>query len=336
MNLVLRAPWRVITAGRLVVLGLLVLAAAVALWAIPSSEYIFLPDRAHPVAPLVRVAGGRQPNDGGGIYFVDVIVRKASLLERLFGGLHDGAALVPASQVVPHGVSDTKAAQLDQDEMRLSQQNAAAVALSTLGPKVPPKAAGARVAEVEKGFPADGHLRRGDVIVAVDGKTVRSPADVTQVMAGRRLGSRVVFATRRNGHTRTVALRTVAAGHGSKRGIVGVLLDQAGVSFDANGVGGPSAGLAFALEILEQLGRNVDHGHKIAATGEIWPNGSVHPIGGIEQKTIGARNAGVDAFLVPAGQNARDARKYAKGLRIIPVKSFQQALHVLATLPGAG
>ena len=105
------------------------------------------------------------------------------------------------------------------------------------------------------------------------------------------------------------------------------------VSIDANGVGGPSAGLAFALDVMEELGRNVDGGHKIAATGEIFLDGPVGPIGGVKQKTIGARRAGVDAFLVPAGDNAREARKYAHGLRIIPVKSFQQALRALATLP---
>jgi Lon-like protease len=306
---------------------------AVALWAIPSREYIFLPDRAHPVAPLVTVAGHHGATDGGGIYFVDVIVRKASLLERLFGGLHDGASLYPASRVVPQGFSEAKQRQLDLNEMRLSQQTAAAVAMRTLGPKVPRFAAGARVYSVEKGLPAAGHLRPRDVIVAVDGAPVRSPEDVTKVMRGKPVGTLVEFTVHRDGTSRMVGLHTVAAGHDSKRGIVGILLDQAGVSFDAHGVGGPSAGLAFALEILEQLGRNVDHGHRIAATGEIWPNGSVHPIGGIEQKTIGARSAGVDAFLVPAGENARDARKYAKGLRIIPVKSFQQALHALATLP---
>jgi Lon-like protease len=313
--------------------GLILLVVAVALWAIPSREYIFLPDRAHPVAPLVTVAGHQPVNDRGGIYFVDVIVRKASLLERLFGGLHDGASLYPASQVVPKGLNESKQRQLDLDEMRLSQQTAAAVAMRTLGPKVPLRAAGAQVFSVERGKPASGHLQPQDVIVSVDGVPVRSPEDVSNAMRGKPVGALVEFTVRRNGKTQTVGLHTVPAGQGSKRGIVGVLLDQAGVSFNAHGVGGPSAGLAFALEILEQLGRNVDHGHKIAATGEIWPNGSVHPIGGIEQKTIGARAAGVEAFLVPAGENARDARKYAKGLRIIPVKSFQQALQALATLP---
>jgi PDZ domain-containing protein len=65
----------------------------------------------------------------------------------------------------------------------------------------------------------------------------------------------------------------------------------------------------------------------------IEPDGSVGEIGGVKQKTIGARDAHVDVFLVPAGDNYREARKYADGLRIIPVKSFQQALRALATLP---
>src|SRR2546426_5481771 len=152
----MRAPWRVITAGRLLAVGLLLLATAGALWAIPSREYIFLPDRAHPVAPLVKVAGGHEPQDGGGIYFVDVIVRKASLLERIFGGLRDGASLHPASEVVPQGLNEVKERELERSEMRLSQQNAAAVAMRTLGPNLPQTATGARVYSVEKGLPAAG------------------------------------------------------------------------------------------------------------------------------------------------------------------------------------
>ena len=105
---------------------------------------------------------------------------------------------------------------------------------------------------------------------------------------------------------------------------------------DAGNVGGPSAGVAFALEVMEELGRDVVHGHKVAATGEINPDGSIGPIGGIKQKTIGAREAHVDAFLVPAGENAAEARKHAAGLRIIPVKTFPQALRALATLPQNG
>ena len=78
------------------------------------------------------------------------------------------------------------------------------------------------------------------------------------------------------------------------------------VSIDAGNIGGPSAGLAFALDVMEKLGRDVDGGRKVAATGELSLDGSVHRIGGIKQKTIGARAADVDVFLVPV-ENAAEA-----------------------------
>jgi PDZ domain-containing protein len=136
---------------------------------------------------------------------------------------------------------------------------------------------------------------------------------------------------------------TTADPHRPRRPIVGIFVGQAAtvqlplsVKIDTGDVGGPSAGLAFALDILEQLGRDVDHGRRIAATGQIDFDGAIEPIGGVEQKTIGVRRAGIHVFLVPAGENAAEARKYAHGLRIVPVKSFQQALRALATLPRTG
>jgi PDZ domain-containing protein len=85
--------------------------------------------------------------------------------------------------------------------------------------------------------------------------------------------------------------------------------------------------------VLQKIGRDVDRGRRVAATGEIFLDGAVGPIGGVKQKTIGARRAGVDIFLVPAGDNYREAKKYAGPMRVIPVNSFQQALRALATLP---
>ena len=105
------------------------------------------------------------------------------------------------------------------------------------------------------------------------------------------------------------------------------------MTIDAGNVGGPSAGLPFALEVMEELGRDVARGYRVAATGQLAPDGRVIPIGGVKQKTYGARDAKMDVFLVPAGDNARDARRYAGPLRIIAVRNFQQALRALATLP---
>jgi PDZ domain-containing protein len=323
----------------LLALGLVLLAIVLAGFVLPSDDYIFLPDPAHPVAPLVTVRGGHATANGS-IYFVDVVVRKATLLEKLFGGLHEGADLYPASAVNPPGTNDRERRQIDLEDMAQSQQVAAAVAEKAAGKAVRLTETGAQVYEVEGGKPAVGKLQPDDVITAVGGTRVKSPTGVFQAMKKVRPGQTVSFVLRRGGATKAVSIKTVAQGTGkARRAVVGVFLQPAldihvpiPVRIDANGVGGPSAGLAFALEVLQQLGRNVTHGHKVAATGEIFPDGSVGPIGGVKQKTIGARKAGVDAFLVPAGDNARVARRYAHGLRIVPVQSFPQALHALATL----
>jgi PDZ domain-containing protein len=327
-----------ITPGRLLLLGVVLFAVALTLYVVPSNQYIFLPDKAHPVAPLVTVPGGHDPAQGG-IYFVDVIVRKATILEKLFGGLHKGADLYPASAVNPPGVGDQQRRRIDLTDMQHSQQVAAAVALRAAGKHVVLRSTGALIDQVAAGVPADGKLEPDDVIVAVDGKRVRSRGDLTAVMATRKIGQTVAMTVHRGKQTLVERMRTVTSGGKPQHAIVGIIVENAldihlpfPVRIDAGGVGGPSAGLAFALEVLQQLGHNVVHGHKIAATGEIFPDGSVGPIGGIKQKTIGAREAGVDAFLVPAGENARDARKEAGGLRIIPVESFPQALRALATL----
>ncbi|MFL5928084.1 MAG: S16 family serine protease [Gaiellaceae bacterium] len=329
--------------GRLLVAGLVLFAVAVALLIIPSSDYIFLPDRAHPVAPLVTVKGGHEPTRGG-VYFVDVVVRKATILERLFGGLHEGADLYPPQAVDPPGVNDRQRHSLDLQDMKRSQVIAGAVAERAAGLKVVMRPVGARIGFVQEGLPAFGKLRPGDVVAAIDGRSVQTLSDVHARMSAHRIGDLVAFTIRRGKQTLVERMKTVGAGRAEeRRAVVGVELEPAldihlpvPVSIDAGNVGGPSAGVAFALQVMEELGRDVLHGHKVAATGEINPDGSVGPIGGVKQKTIGAREAHVDAFLVPAGDNAAEARKHAAGLRIIPVKTFPQALRALATLPKTG
>jgi PDZ domain-containing protein len=334
---------KLLTPARLFIAGLALLAVVLLLLVLPSGEYIFLPDVAHPVAPLVTVPGGHDPTRGG-VYFVDVIVRKATLLERLFPWIHDGADLYPAQAIQPPGVNDKQRRQLDLLDMKLSQQVAAAVALRAAGKHVVMRAVGVRVTEVGSGLPAFGKLEPGDVIVAVDGKPVRTLQDLYKLMVAHHIGDVVAFTVRRGKQSLVEKMKTVGAGKGKdRRPVVGIRPSQAldihlplQIRINAGSVGGPSAGVAFALDVMEELGRDVVHGHKVAATGEIFADGSIGPIGGIKQKTLGARAAHVDAFLVPAGENAREARKYAHGLRIIPVDTFPQALRALATLGGNG
>jgi PDZ domain-containing protein len=327
----------------------LVLAGLVAavLWVVPTGElgsstayYVFAPDRAKPLAQHVRVAGA-DPKAGGDVYYVDAFVRKASLLERLLPFTRpDGSTLVPADRYLPPGISDRERQRQVVTEMERSTKIAPAVALSALGRDVQATATGILVIGVIGGTPAAGKLQEGDVIVAVDGKPVRTPSMLRAAIGLRQPGEKVRLTLRRDEKTARVTLATIGDPDHPERPIVGIQVDQAAriklpikVQIDLGRVGGPSAGLPFALEIARMLGRNVTHGCRVAATGELALDGSVLPVGALEQKTFGARRTGVDVFLVPAGDNAEVARKYADGLRIVPVKSFQQALRVLATRP---
>jgi PDZ domain-containing protein len=337
---------RLLSPFRLVSAGLILLAVvAVVLVTRGSNSYLEVPDEAHPLQGLVQVPGAKNPTNGGDIYYVDVLLRPASLLESLVPAIRpEGSDLVARTQIVEPGISDKERFQLDLATMKVSQETASVVALRQLGYKVPIRPGGVRVVAITSGSHAAGLVKPGDVIVAADGRTVRTRTDLAAALALHKPGDTVKLVIRRGSRKLMLAIRTTADRQDKKRPIIGVLPIQAlgvhlpfPIKFNLRKVGGPSAGLAFALELLEQKGRDVDHGYKIAATGELELNGAVTRIGGIKQKTIGARKSHVDFFLVPVdGDNAKDAKRYAHGLKIIPVKTFQQALRTLATLPKKG
>jgi PDZ domain-containing protein len=318
----------------------LVVAAFVVLYLVPSNDYVLLPDTAHPVAPLVHVQGGHEPKGPGSVYFVDVFERRATLLEKLFPFIRSGSTLVPAKLIVPPGVSDQQQRTADLREMTTSQRVAAAVALRKLGYHVVAKPDGVIVDAIELGSHAEGRLQPTDKIVSVNDVPTLTVAQLRTELGKVDPGDVVTLGVLRGARLVQVKIPTIADPLNPHRALVGFTPDQSAniklpikVQIDAGNVGGPSAGLAFALQVMEELGRNVARGYRVAATGQMELDGTVAPIGGVKQKTYGVRKAKADVFLVPAGDNAREARRYAHGLRIIAVKSFQQALHALATLP---
>jgi PDZ domain-containing protein len=323
--------------GRVLGTGLVLLLIASALWVLPSDKYIFLPDPAHPAAPLVSVPNPKPDRNGGGIYFVDVIVRKANWLERLIPGLHESASLVPADVVNPQGESDKQRRKEDLRAMKQSQSVAAAVALHALGYGNLIHLNGIAVRQVVRGTPAAGRLRRGDVIVSANGRAAKTACTLQRILAERPPGSESTLEVGRGGRVRQVRVKPITDS-GSGRRLIGIIAEPLvridklpiPVKIDAGQVGGPSAGLAFTLQVSEELGRDVDRGLKVAATGTMEADGCVDAIGGVKQKTAGARDAGVDVFLVPAGDNYREAKRYAHGLPLVPVRSYPQALSALA------
>jgi len=330
---------RLFSPVRLFLAGLLVAAVAFALWIFPTESYIFLPNTAHPVAPLVEVKGGKDPKDGG-IYFVDVLVRKATVVERLFPSLREGATVVPGKQVRPPGVSESERRREELQEMQMSQRVAAAVALRELGYKVVAKPIGARIEFVDPEAPAAGKLLPGDMVTSAGGKPVTGPAGLRRAIRVSGTARDVLLVVKRRDNRVQVRVRPTRGPQGTP--MIGVIVSQAAdiklpipVKIDTDNVGGPSAGLAFALDLLEELGRDVDRGNRVAVTGALELDGTVGEIGGVKQKTIGVERAGIKVFLVPAGDNAAEARRYADGIRIVPVTSFQQALRTLATFAPA-
>jgi PDZ domain-containing protein len=284
---------------------------------------------------------GEKPHPPGEILYVDVIVRQASVLEDLLSFTRpDGADLVPKSAIVPPGSNYQERRRQNLRQMDRSQKVAAAVALRELGYKVVAKPEGALIVDVAPDSPADGKIEATEVIVGVDGKPVKTPQDLRRLIAKHKPGETVKLSVRAGGATRTVEVGTIESPADKGRPLIGVQVEQnaeislpINVDIDLGGVGGPSAGLAFALDIAQELRGNVTRGLKVAATGEIELDGRVGPIGGVKQKVIGARRSGADVFLVPAGDNAAEARRHAGDLRVIPVESFRQALRALATLP---
>jgi PDZ domain-containing protein len=322
--------------NRLAATGLLLLVLAViAAWIAPADGYqLQLVDPAHPVAPLVRISGHSERTKNQ-IYFVDVRERDARLLERLVPWIRaNGSSLVKAPPI-----SSALDQRLGQVEMSDSQKVAPYVALKLLGYKPTARSGGVTILAVDSKAPASKVLQPNDVITAVDGTGIRTVAELRAQLARKRPGDQIRLRYRRERRSLEATLRTIADPTAPKQALVGITASDnlqvklpVNVSIDAQGIGGPSAGLAFALDILQELGRNVTHGRRVAATGELALDGSVLPIGGVKQKTLGVRRAGVDVFLVPAGDNAREARKYADGIRIIPVENVRQALRALATL----
>jgi PDZ domain-containing protein len=327
----MRARWLLVPA---VLLGV----GAAVLWSVPADEFIFTPDRAKPLADKVRVEGAK-PAGTGGVYYVDVFVRRATYLEQLLPFTRpDGSTVVPEHALAPPGTTDRERQRQNAFDMQQSEVIASAVALRALGYDVRITPRGARVASVTPGSPADGKLRPDDVVVAVDERPVRTLTELRDEISQRSPGESVRLKVRRDGKELDLTVGTAPAPDEPGRPVVGIIVSQdadiqlpVDVDIDLGRVGGPSAGLPFALEIARMLGRNVTHGCEVAATGELAIDGTVLPVGGVKQKTIGARRTGVDLFVVPAGRNAAQARENADGLPVIPVKSYQQALRALAT-----
>lgn len=322
-------------AGVAVLVTLLVGAALVA--DRTGSDFILIePAPAAALAPVVQIDGeAPDPTSGQGVYYVAVLERQASQLDRVLARFDDDAELLRD----PHS-EDTEVQRdaVSRSQMSNSQMVAAAVAERKIGLPVRVDRDGVRITAVSPGTPADqAGLLAGDVIRQIDGHDVRSLDALRRALRAYDPGERVPIRIRRDDRERTITSGTTRDPDDASRPVLGILAEDDGritlgreVTYRLSNVGGPSAGLAFAVEIYESLSeRRLTSDRRVAITGELDLSGAVQPVGGVAQKAIGAARAGVELFIVPA-DNAAEARAAAHGrLDVVGVATFDQALAAL-------
>jgi PDZ domain-containing protein len=291
--------------------------------------------------PLITIKGHTTYPTTGNLNMVTVGYRGGpgvdiNIFSALAAWLNPHEAVVPESELFAPGSTQQETQQQDTQQMTGSQQDAVAAALTEL--HIPYQTeTEVVVSSVQAGYPANGVLKAGDVITAVDGHPVTSESGLTSLITAHPAGSALSMSIVRAGHPETVQVATKESGG---RPVVGVQVTATGtykfpftVTFSVGDIGGPSAGTMFALGIIDKLtADNLTGGKFIAGTGEITPAGQVQAIGGIQQKMVGAREAGATIFLAPASNCSDVEGAIPAGLRVVKIATLSQAVNDLEAL----
>ncbi|MFG2971738.1 PDZ domain-containing protein [Streptomyces sp. NPDC048331] len=295
-------------------------------------------------APVLNIAGRKTYPTSGHLNMTTVRVTGAdydmSLVEAVYGWLAGDNIVLPHENLYPNGKTEAESTQENAEEFSQSQQSAKVAALKELGI---PVTARVIVSTVVKASPSEGKLHAGDVIKSVDGTAVTAPEDVAKLVTLHKPGEPVEFtivpaeAAKAGNENPAASKVTITAGkaEGDGHAIVGI---RAGtdhtfpftIDIKLADVGGPSAGLMFALGIVDKLTpEDLTGGKFVAGTGTITDEGKVGPIGGIQMKTIGARQAGAEYFLTPAENCASAASNVPDGLTLVKVSTIGDATKAL-------
>jgi PDZ domain-containing protein len=292
---------------------------------------------------LISVPPSRSHPVNGRILLTTVSLSNVRAINWVFDKLNPNVALVPASEVYGP-LSSSQFQQLDEAAMTLSQQTAAVVALRELGYQVQ-EHQGATVVEVVAGSPAaKAGVPLGSVLVAVDGQPVTSATEAIAALKAHRPGEVVRLTVQQadGGTPRTIPVTLAARPHHPNEGFVGIAVENGPwfqlpfrVEVSSDDIGGPSAGLAFTLGIIDELSSgDLTGGRSVAATGVINLNGTVGDVGGVAQKTVAVRQAGASIFFVPVQEFRTAESKAGPHLRVVAVSNVDQALSVLEDLGG--
>ena len=246
---------------------------------------------------------------------------------------------MPIDAIFPEGQTNEQRSEESAVLMTDSQNEATAAALSELGYDI---GAHISVHSVQEDSAAEGLIQEGDVVVSADGTPVASAGQLREIVnAGE--GAPVEVVVERDGEEQTVTIEPEESEiDGDKVWLLGITLLSdydfpIDVTIQLNNVGGPSAGMMFALGIIDTLSPGeLNGGENIAGTGTISADGVVGPIGGIQQKMWGAVGAGADWFLAPSENCDEVVGHIPDGLRVYSVEDLDDALTALEAISGDG
>jgi Lon-like protease len=282
--------------------------------------------------PVISVTGAQATKSAGQLRLVTVEVSPTlTLFDAIRGWLSPDYAVVPRELIYPPDKTQKEVDDQNARDFQRSQTSAETAALRELGYPVE-----VTVTEVTAGFPAAGVLAAGDVVTAIDGTPVTSLNKLYDLVRAKPVGAQREVTYQRQGQPKTVQLATGKGEDGKPR--LGVTVEQRqphpfNLTIQLDRIGGPSAGLMFALGIIDTIKPDdLTGGMLIVGTGSIDDDGNVGPIGGIPQKLIAAKDARAKVFLTPAANCAEAVANAQPGLPLVKVATVDDALSALKAL----
>ena len=329
---------------------------AVLAWVLPVPYVVLVPGPATDTlgavpgtsTPVVSVQGAQTFPTSGKLYLTTVGVipgscdsRPPTLIQTMKAWFDKTKAVEPRQIQCPPGETSTAVQQQNEHDMEQSQQDAITAALLQLGYK--PATEQVVVGSVTAGTPAASKLQADDQLVSVDGQAVTSDAQLRQLIGAHPVGTTLTITIDRNGKRQNVSVQSIDSGPPDHHPIIGIEVDvhatfttpKVHIGIDPAQVGGPSAGLMFALGIIDKLTQGgITGGRVIAGTGEITGAGVVKPIGGIQQKLAAATASPVKAsvFLAPSDDCAEAKAVAPKSLILVRVQDLSGALDALKAI----
>ncbi|MFC4058230.1 PDZ domain-containing protein [Planomonospora corallina] len=288
--------------------------------------------------PVINIEGRQTYPADGKLSLVTVAYQggpgsRIDLFTALRGWIDPTIAVVPEETIFPPATTAEEVEEQNTQEMSNSQDDATAAALKEL--KIPYTSV-VTVATTHEDLPAHGRFKEGDEIVSVDGVPATDRETVSETVRKHKAGEQVAFVVKRDGKETTVSVPTAAAGDGTP--VVGISMGidyrfPFQVHISVGDVGGPSAGMMFSLGIIDKLTPgSMTGGESVAGTGTITPDGEVGAIGGIQQKMVGAREAGATVFLTPVGNCTEALAAVPEGLTLVKVETLHEAVRALDTV----